>query len=300
MIPPPISRPPGGERGKTKITMGRGRGKLKTNREGEGKRRARISHGPRNVKTSANLALVYTQRQLHSSHGLTGKASLPLFLASCLPSPCSLGPLPTKKAQVRAYYNADSISPPTFFSLLARQIRSERERERKASRYPESLIRLAAFLPRLTVAVKCLFFPSDSFLLLPLPSRENCAKKFYPLYLFILRRPAAQQPRKKDLTGEGDKRHLPFSSFREKIREISIRLVSIFFPLPSARRRKIGRAGKVRSSIPFPFHLSLARSAVIERIRDRITRFSLGRRSLARARDQLREADNFAFPLGHP
>lgn len=121
----------GGERGKTKITMGRGRGKLKTNRGGEGKRRARISHGPRNVKTSANLALVYTQRQLHSSHGLTGKASLPLFLASCLPSPCSLGPLPTKKAQVRAYYNADSISPPTFFSLLARQIRSERERERK-------------------------------------------------------------------------------------------------------------------------------------------------------------------------
>lgn len=155
-------------------------------------------HGPRNVKTSANLALVYTQRQLHSSHGLTGKASLPLFLFLPPLPPLALGPSPTKKAQLRAYYNADSISPPTFF-LPSRSANKKKEKKR---RYLESLIRLPIFLPRVTVAVKCLFFPSDSFLLLltpPVP-RKLREKILSPLFIYP---PIAQQPRKKDLRGRG-------------------------------------------------------------------------------------------------
>lgn len=135
------------------------------------------------MKTSANLALVYTQRQLHSSHGLTGKASLPLFLSLPPLPPLALGPSPTKKAQLRAYYNADSISPPTFFSLLARQIRRRKKSVDTSSRlfaYP-SFYRES---PSRSSASSSL--PTRFYFYLPLPSRENCAKKFYPLYLFIL------------------------------------------------------------------------------------------------------------------
>lgn len=150
------------------------------------------------MKTSANLALVYTQRQLHSSHGLTGKASLPLFLFLPPLPPLALGPSPTKKAQLRAYYNADSISPPTFFSLLARQIRRRKKSVDTSSRlfaYP-SFYRESPSRSSASSSLPTRFY----FYFTPPVPRKLREKILSPLFIYP---PIAQQPRKKDLRGRG-------------------------------------------------------------------------------------------------
>lgn len=148
------------------------------------------------MKTSANLALVYTQRQLHSSHGLTGKASLPLFLFLPL-SPRSRSLADQEGTASRVLQRRFDF--PSHFFFPSRSANKKKEKKR---RYLESLIRLPIFLPRVTVAVKCLFFPSDSFLLLltpPVP-RKLREKILSPLFIYP---PIAQQPCKKDLRGRG-------------------------------------------------------------------------------------------------